>query len=138
MSRKSGSSPRVTRFPSFLPSFLASFCVVSQTGSDIEPFEVELLSDVEGASEKKRPGSGADPGDVAPSENDAWMRNIWGAENRAVVMSYLCVGIALRFLATPISYYTVNVLGEFFCIVFCFCFSLGRVHCMFDITLLIV
>lgn len=103
----------VLKYPAFHPSILSLFCVVSQTGSDIEPFEVELLSDVEGTSEKRKPGSGAEPGDVEPAESDAWMRNIWGAENRAVVMSYFCVGIALRFLTTPISYYIVNVLGEF-------------------------
>ena len=46
------------------------------------------------------------------TENDAWMRNIWGLENRAVVMSYFCVGFAIRFLTTPLSYYVVDVLGE--------------------------
>lgn len=77
----------------------------------MEPFQVELLSDVEGISEKKTPGPGGD-GAVMLSENDRWMRNVWSVQNRAVVMSYFCVGFAIRFLTTPLSYYTVHVLGE--------------------------
>ncbi|CAM9568949.1 unnamed protein product [Hapterophycus canaliculatus] len=38
------------------------------------------------------------------------MRNVWSLQNRAVVMSYFCVGFAIRFLTTPLSYYTVHVL----------------------------
>ena len=48
-------------------------------------------------------------GDVVPLDNDAWMRDIWGAENRAVVMSYFCVGFAIRFMTTPTAYYLVNL-----------------------------
>lgn len=76
----------------------------------MEPFEVELLSDVEGTSERKIPGPEGDR--VILSENDRWMRNVWSVQNRAVVMSYFCVGFAIRFLTTPLSYYTVHVLGE--------------------------
>ncbi|CAM9611590.1 unnamed protein product [Ectocarpus sp. 6 AP-2014] len=50
-------------------------------------------------------------GALSTSENDKWMRNIWAVQNRAVVMSYFCVGFAIRFLTTPISYYMVNVIG---------------------------
>lgn len=107
------------------PPLPLSFLVGSQSGADIQPFEVELLSDVEGASEKRRPSprgiGGGDGGEVLLTEDDAWMRNIWGVENRAVVMSYFCVGFAIRFLTTPISYYTVNVLGEAL-------FGTGRVY----------
>lgn len=76
---------------------------------------MELLSDVEGAPENKRPGDGDGEGGGegrAPSENDKWMRDIWSVQNRAVVMSYFCVGFAIRFLTAPTSYYIVHVLGE--------------------------
>jgi hypothetical protein len=44
--------------------------------------------------------------------DDAWMRDIWAAPNRAVVASYFCVGFTMSFLSTPLSYYLVHVLGE--------------------------
>jgi hypothetical protein len=44
--------------------------------------------------------------------DDAWMRDIWSAPNRAVLASYFCVGFTMNFLATPLSYYLVHVLGE--------------------------
>ncbi len=93
----------------------APTCDGRQGDSEVQPFEVELLSDVEGAPENKRPGDGGGEGDGggrAPSENDKWMRDIWSVQNRAVVMSYFCVGFAIRFLTAPISYYIVHVLGE--------------------------
>ncbi|KAG5189126.1 Biopterin transport-related protein BT1 [Tribonema minus] len=39
------------------------------------------------------------------------MSDIWAAPNRAVPASYFCVGIAMSFLRTPVSYYLVHELG---------------------------
>lgn len=46
--------------------------------------------------------------------DDAWMRDIWAAPNRAVLASYFCVGISMSFLFTPLSYYMINELGTLF------------------------
>lgn len=46
------------------------------------------------------------------SEDDEWMSDVWALPNRAVAMSYFCVGFATRFLTTPIAYFAVRVLGE--------------------------
>lgn len=67
------------------------------------------MSDVEGVPQKQMYDSESA---FAYSEDDKWMRNVWALPNRAVVMSYFCVGFAIRFLTTPISYYAVHVLGE--------------------------
>lgn len=74
-----------------------------------EAFEVELLSDMEGSSAE------------GFSENDKWMRDLWALPNRAVVMSYFCVGFAIRFMVTPLSYYAVHVIGELPCVCVCLC-----------------
>lgn len=80
----------------------------------VQPFEVELLSDVEGEGWSR--GDGGGDGATASSGNinndKPWMRNIWSVQNRAVVMSYFCVGFAMRFLNTPLAYYTVEYLGD--------------------------
>lgn len=88
----------------------------------MQPFEVELLSDVEGVSERdgwssRGDGGGGGGGDgMTPSPGNIhdkpWMRDIWSVPNRAVVMSYFCVGFAIRFLNTPLAYYTVDFLGD--------------------------
>lgn len=92
----------------------------------VQPFEVELLSDVgdvEGDPERegwisRGDGGGSGEGGAPSSSSPAnardklWMRNIWSVQNRAVVMSYFCVGFALRFLQTPLAYYTVEYLGD--------------------------
>lgn len=83
----------------------------------VQPFEVELLSDVEGVSEREGWNSKVDGGEdggapISANMNDKWMRNIWSVQNRAVVMSYFCVGFAIRFLQTPLAYYTVDYLGR--------------------------
>lgn len=80
----------------------------------MQPFEVELLSDVEGEGWSRGGGGGEG---VSPSPENTtdkrWMRDIWSVENRAVVMSYFCVGFAIRFMQTPLAYYTVEYLGDF-------------------------
>lgn len=74
---------------------------------------MELLSDVEGTSEKRRPDHDGEGGGSSSSENDdKWMRDVWSVPNRAVVMSYFCVGFAIKFLTTPTAYYAVHVLGD--------------------------
>lgn len=79
----------------------------------VQPFEVELLSDVEGVSEVwGSVGDGGEGGSSTSANDKLWMRNIWSVQNRAVVMSYFCVGFAIRFLTTPIGYYIVHYLGD--------------------------
>lgn len=79
---------------------------------------MELLSDVEGKSERPTRDPLDEP--VCP-DNDRWMRNIWALPNRAVVMSYFCVGFAIRFITVPQSYYVVHVLGETLALLLPFC-----------------
>lgn len=77
----------------------------------VEPFEVELLSDVEG-SDGRRDKDGQPLRHALEPPEDAWMRDIWSVPNRAVIMSYFCVGFSMRFLTSPLSYYMVHDLGQ--------------------------
>eukprot|EP00903_Cladosiphon_okamuranus_P015035 g13911.t1 len=77
----------------------------------VQPFEVELMSDVEGEGWSSGGGRGEGVSPSPRNTNDnPWMRDIWSVQNRAVVMSYFCVGFAMRFLQTPLAYYTVRYL----------------------------
>mmetsp|Transcript_17770 Transcript_17770/g.25927 ORF Transcript_17770/g.25927 Transcript_17770/m.25927 type:complete len:527 (-) Transcript_17770:480-2060(-) len=42
--------------------------------------------------------------------DDAWMLNVWALPNLAIPLSYFCVGFALNFMSTPLTYYMVHEL----------------------------
>ncbi|CAN0040329.1 unnamed protein product [Heterosigma akashiwo] len=42
--------------------------------------------------------------------DDSWMTDTWHPANVAIPLSYFCVGFALNFLSTPLTYYMVHVL----------------------------
>lgn len=72
---------------------------------------MELLGDIEGTTGELSERRGGFKDDDDEREDQSWMSNIWSPPNRAVVMSYFCVGFSMRFLFTPMTYYMIN-LGE--------------------------
>lgn len=110
------SRPKYFRNPTISITHFSLFFPEQVSGGEPEPFEVELLSDVEGVDATGHVdmrGRDCSDGDdeCGFHEEDRWMGNIWSQPNRAVVMSYFCVGFAMRFLGTPLSYYLVQI-GE--------------------------
>jgi len=58
------------------------------------------------AGQSGLPQKGADD-----EEDKAWMTNTWHPANVAIPMCYFCVGFALNFMGTPLTYYMVHYLG---------------------------
>lgn len=81
----------------------------NKAGAVQESFEVELLGDIEGTTGELSERRGGFKDDDDEREDQSWMSNIWSPPNRAVVMSYFCVGFSMRFLFTPMTYYMINL-----------------------------